>query len=88
MRGEPLDVIMTVSATTVGVLFMAMGFEGWMYKVGQIGWGMRTFVIVVSAAFLYPEPISYAAGIVLALIAYGIGITRGGGAPPDPQVAH
>ncbi len=88
MRGEPLDVIMTVSATTVGVLFMAMGFEGWMYKVGQIGWGMRIFVVLVSAAFLYPEPTSYAAGIVLALIAYGIGITRGGGTPPDSQVAH
>ena len=60
IRGEPLDVVLTISACTVAVVLMAAGFEGFLYGVGKIGMALRTVMFLGAAGFLYPNYTSYA----------------------------
>jgi TRAP transporter 4TM/12TM fusion protein len=71
MRGEPLEIVMTISACTVGVVVLAAAFEGYLYGIGKISKGMRTLLFIVAAGFLWPDPTSYAVATVGAVILYG-----------------
>ncbi len=71
MRGEPVDVLLTISACTIAVIVMAAGFEGYLYWVGRIGWPTRIMLLIGSAGFLYPDPVSWGVGAVAVMVAYG-----------------
>ena len=36
MRGEPLEIVISIVTCTIAVIIMAMGFEGYLYGVGRI----------------------------------------------------
>ena len=79
MRGEPWDVVTTITATTIAVLFMAAGFEGWVYGVGKIGRGLKIVFFLGAAGFLYQDVKVYlATGVIMAII-YGVLIVRARG---------
>ena len=76
LRGEVFDVVVTISACTVAIVFMAMGFEGYMYKVGKIGLLMRIAMVLISAGFLYPNQLSYLAALAFAIVVYSFALLR------------
>jgi len=72
MRGEPLDIIVTISTCTIAVVFMAAGFEGYLYWIGRIGWITRALMFVGAAGFLWQDPLAYAIGAVAVAVGYGM----------------
>jgi len=71
MRGEPLEIVISITTCTIAVIIMAMGFEGYLYGVGRVGWSSRILLLVGAAGFLYPDPISYGAGAIAVMAIYG-----------------
>ncbi|MCH9674506.1 MAG: TRAP transporter large permease subunit, partial [Gammaproteobacteria bacterium] len=82
IRGEPLEVVLTISACTIAVILMAIGFEGHLYWVGRIAWPTRAALLVAAAGFLYPDMTTYAISAVATLVIFGIAKMRG----PKPPV--
>ena len=76
IRGEPLDVVLTISACTVAVVLMAAGFEGFLYGVGNIGLGLRGLMFIGAGGFLYPNYTSYAITLGATVVGYLFLFTR------------
>ena len=76
MRGAPEDIVVSISACVLAVLFMAGGFEGYLYGVGKASWPTRVALLVAAASFIYPDKVSYMAGTVLVIATYGVNIIR------------
>ena len=76
MRGEPFDIVVTISTCTIAVIFMAAGFEGYLYGIGRIGWSTRALMFVGAAGFLWQNPVAYAVGAVAVVAGYGMNISR------------
>jgi TRAP transporter 4TM/12TM fusion protein len=70
LNGELFDIIVSVSTAVIGVWLMASSFESYLYGVGKVELPLRAALLVAAAAMLYPEPISYAFGIILVLSIY------------------
>jgi TRAP transporter 4TM/12TM fusion protein len=79
MRGEPGDIVVSISACVLAVLFMASGFEGYLYGVGKSAWPTRIALLVAAAAFIYPDKASYVFGAVLVVATYGANIVMARG---------
>ncbi|MBT6272714.1 MAG: hypothetical protein HOI95_01115 [Chromatiales bacterium] len=79
IRGEPLDVVMTISACTVAVILMAAGFEGYLYYVGRVGVRTRVLLFAGAGGFLYPEPVSYGITAIATVIIYGFFVVKARG---------
>ncbi len=71
MRGEPLEIVISITTCTIAVIIMAMGFEGYLYRVGRIGWPSRILLLIGAAGLLYPDTISYAVGAAAVIVTYG-----------------
>jgi TRAP-type uncharacterized transport system fused permease subunit len=76
MRGAPEDIVVSISACVLAVLFMAGGFEGYLYGVGKASWPTRVALLVAAASFIYPDKVSYMVGAVLVIATYGVNIIR------------
>ena len=76
MRGEPLDIVVTISTCTIAVIFMAAGFEGYLYWVGRIGLITRALMFVGAGGFLWQDPVAYTIGAVAVAIGYGMAFLR------------
>jgi TRAP transporter 4TM/12TM fusion protein len=74
MRGEADAIVVSISACVLAVLFMAAGFEGYLYGVGKVGWPSRIALLIGAAGFLYPEKTSYVAGAVVVAVTYGVNV--------------
>jgi TRAP transporter 4TM/12TM fusion protein len=72
MRGEPFDIMVSISTCTIAVVVMAAGFEGYLYWVGKVGWPTRIMLLIGAAGLLYPDPVSYAVGAVAVAASYGM----------------
>ncbi len=70
LRGETMDVIITIAACTSAVVLLAQAFEGYLYGVGKIGVPIRALLFVGVAGFLYPNYTSYAITAVATVVAY------------------
>lgn len=71
IRGEPLDIVVVISATTLAVIVMAAGFEGYLYGIGKIGWPTRIVLFFGAAALLYQDIVADAIGIAIVVACYG-----------------
>jgi TRAP transporter 4TM/12TM fusion protein len=60
LRGDPFDVVVTITACSVAVVLLAGGFEGYLYGVGPVGLPIRALLFAGAAGFLYPSYTSYA----------------------------
>jgi len=55
LKGEPAHIAISIVSAFVAVLLMASGIEGYLIKVGKIGWVVRALIIVVALAlFILP----------------------------------
>ena len=70
MRGEALDIILTISTCTVAVVVMAAGFEGYLYGIGRIGWPTRVLMFVSAAGFLYQDHVAQLIGLATVIVGY------------------
>ncbi|MFT6580730.1 MAG: TRAP transporter 4TM/12TM fusion protein [Alphaproteobacteria bacterium] len=76
LRGTWDDIIVMVSTAMVAVWLMSAGFEGYLYRIGVIGWSVRIPVLIAAACLLYPEVYSKAAGLMLVIGCYAYGWTQ------------
>ena len=70
MRGEPFDILWTISTCTMAVVVMATGFEGYLYWVGRIGWPTRILMFISAAGLLYQDYIAQLIGLLAAIVGY------------------
>ena len=70
MRGEPFDILWTISTCTMAVVVMATGFEGYLYWVGRIGWPTRILMFISAAGLLYQDYIAQMIGLLAAIVGY------------------
>ena len=70
IRGEPFDILLTISTCTIAVVVMAAGFEGYLYWIGRIGWPIRILMFISAAGFLYQDYIAQMLGFVVAIAGY------------------
>ncbi|MEM7250242.1 MAG: TRAP transporter fused permease subunit [Pseudomonadota bacterium] len=84
IRGEPFDVVVTITACTIAVFLMAHGFEGYLYGVGNIGPVLRTAMFIGAAGFLYPNYTSYIAAAIFTAVVYTIAFVTRRSRSPTP----
>ena len=70
IRGEPFDILLTISTCTIAVVVMAAGFEGYLYWIGRIGWPTRILMFISAAGFLYQDHVAQMLGLVAAVVGY------------------
>ena len=70
LRGTPWDIFIAISSTTIAVVFMAAGFEGYLYWAGKVGWVLRVPLFIAAACFLHPGVIAYGIDIVIVAAVY------------------
>ncbi|MBL4720820.1 MAG: TRAP transporter fused permease subunit [Alphaproteobacteria bacterium] len=70
LRGTWDDIIVMVSTALIAVWLMSSGFEGYLYRVGIIGWSIRAPLLVAAGCLLYPGEYSKIAGVGLVLACY------------------
>jgi TRAP transporter 4TM/12TM fusion protein len=85
LRGEPMAVVLTISAVSCAIVLMAAGFEGYLYGVGIVGKGVRTLLFAGAGGFLFPNYTSYAIAAVGTVIVWGGLLLMKRGA--DPKAA-
>jgi TRAP-type uncharacterized transport system fused permease subunit len=74
LRGEWSEIVVIVPACVAAVWLMASSFEGYLYRVGIIGWSIRGPLLVAAALLLYPEIWSYIVGLVVIAVCYAIAL--------------
>jgi TRAP transporter 4TM/12TM fusion protein len=74
LRGEWSEIVVIVPACVAAVWLMASSFEGYLYRVGVIGWSIRGPLLAAAALLLYPEIWSYIAGLVVIAVCYAIAL--------------
>jgi TRAP transporter 4TM/12TM fusion protein len=70
MRGEPGDIVISISACVAAVMLMSAGFEGYLYWVGKLQWPSRIVLLIAAAGFIYTDVYSYMAAAVLVAATY------------------
>ena len=73
LRGTWDDIIVMVSTALIAVWLMSAGFEGYLYRIGVIGWSIRVPVLIAAACLLYPGEYSKIAGVVIVIGCYAYG---------------
>jgi TRAP transporter 4TM/12TM fusion protein len=73
LRGTWDDIIIMVSTALVAVWLMSAGFEGYLYRIGIIGWSVRIPILIAAGCLLYPDEYSKIAGVALVIGCYAYG---------------
>ena len=73
LRGDWDQIILMVSTAVVAVWLMAASFEGYLNRIGVIGWSVRAPLLVAAGCLLYPDLTSKITGVVLIAACYGLG---------------
>jgi len=69
--GAPVDIAHDVTTAVVAVWLLAAAAEGWLYGIGQIGWGSRALLFIGAAGLLKPGLYSDLVGLALVTVVYG-----------------
>ncbi len=78
LQGDLPHILRASATALIAVWLIAAALEGYLYRVGGLGWPMRLVVLVAGACLVYPEPASDMAGLVLLAGIYGIDQVSGG----------
>jgi len=73
LRGTWDDIIIMVSTALIAVWLMSAGFEGYLYRIGIIGWSVRIPILIAAGCLLYPDEYSKVAGVALVIGCYAYG---------------
>jgi TRAP-type uncharacterized transport system fused permease subunit len=70
MIGRPVDVLWAAATGTLGVVFLAGGVQGWLFRKGT--YFERTVLIVAAVLLIKPGWITDTVGLLLALVVMGL----------------
>lgn len=82
LRGEVMDVIITITACSFAVVLLAGAFEGYLYGVGPVTIPVRAMLFAGAGGFLYPSYTSYAITAVVTVAVYMVIYTTKKGRRP------
>ncbi len=70
MIGEPMEIILAVITSIIGVLFLSAGLVGYLYveKAGKISWIERILLLAAGVALIAPGTLTDIAGIAVAAL--------------------
>ena len=68
--GTPLEVVHDVSTAIIAIWLLAAATEGWLYGIGQIGWPVRTALLVGAPGLLKPGIYSDLVGLAIIAAVY------------------
>jgi TRAP transporter 4TM/12TM fusion protein len=70
LQGEPAKIVVAALTAITAVWLMASALEGYLYRVGVLGWPMRILVLIAGACLIYPESRSDVLGFGLVAAVY------------------
>ncbi|GAA3526990.1 TRAP transporter fused permease subunit [Zobellella aerophila] len=70
LQGELGQILFAAATAMMAMWLAASALEGYLYRVGLLGWPLRTLTALASMALIYPEPFSDLAGVVLVALIY------------------
>ena len=65
LQGQPMNILIASVTALIAVWLLASSFEGYLYRVGSLGWGYRAVVLVAAAMLLFPETHTDTLGLAL-----------------------
>ncbi|MBI3992378.1 MAG: TRAP transporter permease [Candidatus Lambdaproteobacteria bacterium] len=71
LQGRPVDIFIATVTALIAVWLLASAFEGYLYRVGPLGWGFRAVVLVAAGMLLFPETNTDGLGLALLVAMYG-----------------
>ncbi|KAA0892763.1 TRAP transporter permease [Pusillimonas sp. ANT_WB101] len=74
MQGPALDIAQAAITATIAVWLFASALEGYLYRVGAIGWWLRVCIFVGGCLLVYPEPVTDMLGLGLVACIYIAGL--------------
>ncbi|MEC5383733.1 TRAP transporter permease [Aurantimonas sp. C2-6-R+9] len=70
LQGPISGIALASISALIAIWLLASALEGYLYRVGGIGWPSRAALSVAGGALIYPEPISDFAGIATTVLLY------------------
>ena len=70
LQGPIANILAAALSAIIAIWLLASAMEGYLYRVGRIGWPLRLLVLVAGLALIYPAPASDAVGFVLIVLVY------------------
>jgi TRAP transporter 4TM/12TM fusion protein len=71
MQGDALQILYRSLTAVAGIFLLAAGFEGYLVKVGRLGWIERTLVCLLGFLVAMPHLLS---DMIAAVVALGVGV--------------
>lgn len=70
LQGPIGEILMASITALMSVWLLASALEGYLYRVGVIGWFGRAALFVAGAGMIYPHPITSLVGFAVAVLVY------------------
>ncbi|MFC6671567.1 TRAP transporter permease [Marinobacterium aestuariivivens] len=70
LQGDLGQVLLAAGTAVMAMWLAASALEGYLYRVGCLGWSLRALTAFASMALIYPEPFSDLAGVGLVALIY------------------
>jgi TRAP transporter 4TM/12TM fusion protein len=70
LQGELGKILISTFTAVTAIWLLASALEGYLYRVGNLDWRMRTLVVIAGALLIYPEIITDGIGFALIAVIY------------------
>ena len=90
LQGGWQEIIIAATSAVIAIWILSSAMEGYLYRVGMLGWPLRLLVLAAGLVMIYPEPISDIIGmslIGLIYVRHWFFSGSGKGAAPDAAEA-
>ena len=74
--GSPAQILYTVVMSVFGIVLISSGAEGYLFRVGPLGWFSRIAVIVIGLLFFFPERVLNLWGGIALILFVGFSLMR------------
>ncbi len=82
LQGDITRILMSVVTAITAIWLIASAMEGYLYRIGVIGWPLRIMALAAGGCLIYPNLVSEAVGLGLIILMYA-----GKGLLNPPRVA-
>ncbi|MFT5643544.1 MAG: TRAP transporter 4TM/12TM fusion protein [Janthinobacterium sp.] len=80
LQGGWQEILISATSAVIAIWILSSAMEGYLYRVGLLGWPLRLLVLATGLVLIYPEPISDVIGLTLIGLIY-LGHWLSNGAP-------
>lgn len=67
LQGTAVEISLAITQAVIGCVLLAAGFEGWVYKIGNLLKIHQVILIISAAMFLYPNILLSVVGLVISV---------------------